>query len=305
MRLFNLPSDHSSLELSFEFFPPKSEKASAGMLNAAAELKQLRPGFCSVTYGACGSNQSGTLDSALEIAKAADTAPAAHLTCVGASRNEIDAVALKFQRAGIKRIVALRGDPQGDGSRYEAHPDGYQNAADLVAGLRRLGDFEISVAAYPEKHPESASVKSDIDNLKAKFDAGANRAITQFFFDAEVYLTFRDRAAARGLWQNIVPGILPIRNIDQVVQFAGRCGATVPASTIAAFGKASSNADKRNVAIDQAASMCERLMRHGVRDFHFYSLNKADLCLDVCNALNLAAQADTAIAQAAVATAHS
>lgn len=304
MRMFSVPSDHSSLELTFEFFPPKSEKARVGMLDAAARLKQLIPGFCSVTYGACGSNQAGTLDSALAIADAAECAPAAHLTCVGASRQEIDAVALKFRDAGIRRIVALRGDPQGNAGYYQGHPEGYQNAADLVAGLSRLGDFDISVAAYPEKHPESLSVEADIDNLKAKLDAGANRAITQFYFDPEAYLSFRDRAAARGVWKTIVPGILPIRNIDQVVRFAERCGASVPAATVEAFGRATSAADRKNIAIDQAANMCDRLIRHGVRDFHFYTLNKADLCLDICKALNLSAQADTAIAQAAAATAH-
>lgn len=301
MRMFSLPSNHSKLELSFEFFPPQTDKARAGMLDAAAELKQLSPGFCSVTYGALGSNQSGTLDSALQIAMAADCAPAAHLTCVGASRDVVDGIAAGFRDAGIRRIVALRGDPQGDASRYEAHPQGYQNAADLVAGLRRLGDFDISVAAYPERHPESLSVEADIDNLKAKFDAGADRAITQFFFDAEAYLTFRDRAAARGVWKTIVPGILPIRNIAQVMKFAGQCGALVPRSAIDAFEKTQSADDRRRVAVDLAAQLCERLLRHGVGEFHFYSLNKADLCLDVCRALNLSAQSDASIAQASVA----
>lgn len=304
MRVSNLPTDHSSLELSFEFFPPKSEKARKGMLDTAAALKPLSPGFCSVTYGAGGSNQTGTLQSALDIARASGSASAAHLTCVGASRDEVDAVAGTFLASGVRRIVALRGDPQGNAGRYEAHPAGYQNAADLVAGLLRVADFDISVAAYPEKHPESPTVAADLDNLKAKLDAGANRAITQFFFDPEAYLSFRDKAAARGIWKTIVPGILPIRNIEQVVQFAARCGAKVPDGTITAFQRATSMADRRAIAIDQATAMCERLMRHGVRDFHFYTLNKADLCLDVCRALNLSAQSDAAITQAAVAAAH-
>lgn len=304
MRMFSIPSDHSNLDLSFEFFPPKSDMARRGMLEAAAAMKSLAPGFCSVTYGAGGSDQLGTLDSALAIAEAADCEPAAHLTCVGASRQAVDAVAVKFRDAGIQRIVALRGDPQGNAGRYESHPDGYRNAADLVSGLKRIDDFDISVAAYPEKHPESATVDADLDNLKAKFDVGATRAITQFFFDPETYLTFRDRAVARGIWASIVPGILPIRNIEQVLKFAASCGASIPESTIAAFERATTMADRRSVAIDQAVAMCERLMRHGVREFHFYSLNKADLCLEICQALNVSAQADSVIAQAAAATAR-
>ncbi|WP_417517043.1 methylenetetrahydrofolate reductase [Minwuia sp.] len=291
-----VPSGDSTLELSAEFFPPKSEKGRVSTVAAAADMKPLGLSFCSVTYGAGGTNQTGTQDTALAVAHAAGSEPAGHLTAVGASRSDVDAVADGFWRSGIRRIVALRGDPQGNASRYEAHPDGYQNAADLVAGLRRLHDFDISVAAYPEKHPESATVDADIDNLKAKFAAGADRGITQFFFDPEAFLRFRDRAAARGVWQPIVPGILPIRNIEQVVGFAERCGAAVPGHVVAAFDACTSAADRKQVAIDLAHRMCERLLRHGVREFHFYTLNKADLTEAVCARLMNSADTDKSAA---------
>lgn len=298
MRIIGSPRGYSPLDLSFEFFPPKSPKAGASMVEAASAFKEFAPSFCSVTYGAGGSNQTGTLDAALQVAAAAGSAPAAHLTAVGASRAEVNNVADGFWRKGVHRIVALRGDPQGNAGRYEAHPEGYLNAAEMVAGLMEMRDFDISVAAYPEKHPDSPSVDADIDNLKRKLDAGAARAITQFFFDPEVFLRFRDRLAGRNIWKPLVPGILPIRNIEQVQRFAASCGAAVPDAVVAAFERANSDQERRSIAIDQAASLCERLLRHGVRDFHFYSLNKADLCLDVCRALSLAADAETATARA-------
>lgn len=299
MRIIGAPRGHAPLEISFEFFPPKSPKASAAMVDAASAFREFKPSFCSVTYGAGGSNQTGTLDAALQVAAAAGSAPAAHLTAVGASRTAVNQVADDYWGKGVRHIVALRGDPQGNAGRYEAHPQGYLNAAELVAGLKEMHDFDISVAAYPEKHPESPSISSDIDNLKRKLDAGAARAITQFFFDPEAYLRFRDRLAARNIWKPVVPGILPIRNIEQVQRFAADCGAVVPKQVVAAFERAADDEDRRRIAVDQAISLCERLLRHGVRDFHFYSLNKADLCLDVCRALNLAAEAESTVAQAA------
>lgn len=299
MRLDLVPTHHASLELSFEFFPPKGPKGAAAIAATAHALKALSPGFCSVTYGAGGTTQTGTLETASAIAAEALCPPAAHLTAVGASRADVNRVADGFWQAGVHRIVALRGDAQDADGRYRAHPQGYVNAADLVRGLKRRHDFDISVAAYPEKHPESHSVDADIDNLKAKFDAGADRALTQFFFDPEAFLRFRDRAAARGVWHPIVPGILPIRDIAQVQVFAARCGAVVPAWVVEAFDGTTDQADRHRVAIDLAASLCERLLRHGVRDFHFYTLNKADLTVPVCERLIGGAESDSLIAAAA------
>ncbi|WP_416899718.1 MAG: methylenetetrahydrofolate reductase [Minwuia sp.] len=299
MQIDIIPSDTAGLELSAEFFPPKTEKAARSARAASEALRRFGLTFCSVTYGAGGSNQTGTLDTAIDLAEGAGSEPAAHLTAVGAARETVDAVAQGFWQAGIRRIVALRGDPQGNGGRYQAHPQGYANAAALTEGLRRLHEFDISVAAYPEKHPESPSVDADIDNLKAKFDAGADRAITQFFFDPEIYLRFRDRLAARGVWRSVVPGILPIRNLEQVQKFAAACEATIPETVLARFERCTSDADRRNVAIDQAHALCERLMRHGVRDFHFYTLNKADMTAAILDRLIGSADADRAMTAAA------
>ena len=217
------------IEVSFEFFPPKTEKMEEALWSAIRRLEPMQPQFVSVTYGAGGSTRERTHNTVARIVRETMLVPAAHLTCVEATRSEVDAVARAYWQAGVRHVVALRGDPPaGPGSRYEPHPDGYQNAADLVAGLKRLARFEISVAAYPEKHPDSATIEADIDNLKAKVDAGADRAITQFFFDNDEYLRFLDRVRARGIDVPVVPGIVPIHNFSQVASFAQRTGARVP-----------------------------------------------------------------------------
>ncbi|RMG57797.1 MAG: methylenetetrahydrofolate reductase [NAD(P)H], partial [Gammaproteobacteria bacterium] len=217
-----------NVEVSFEFFPPKTAEAEASLWRAIKRLEPLRPRYVSVTYGAGGSTRERTHATVVRLRRETALEPAAHLTCVDASRQEIDAIARRYWEEGIRHIVALRGDPPDGQSRYVPHPQGYAYAADLVAGLKRIADFEISVAAYPEKHPEASSLQADLDNLKRKVDAGASRAISQFFFDIGTFLRFRDRARAAGIDIPIVPGILPVTNFARVVEFAGRCGASVP-----------------------------------------------------------------------------
>ncbi|MDP6344237.1 MAG: methylenetetrahydrofolate reductase, partial [Alphaproteobacteria bacterium] len=213
---------------------------------------------------------------------------AAHLTCVGAERAEVDAIARRYWQAGIRHIVALRGDPPEGEDSYRPHPGGYENATDLVAGLRRVAEFDISVAAYPEIHPDSPSSQADLDNLKRKIDAGANRAITQFFFDADTYLRFLERARTVGIWVPIVPGILPVTNFDQVSRFAKACGASVPAWLAHLFeGLGDDPETRRLVAASVASEQCRRLQAAGVSDFHFYTLNRADLTYAICHMLGL------------------
>lgn len=275
--------------LSFEFFPPKTPEMEAQLWRAVKRLEPLGPRFVSVTYGAGGTTRERTHATVARIRRETRLAPAAHLTCVGASRAEIDAVARAYWLAGIRHIVALRGDPPAGGT-YDPHPHGYHRALELVAGLRRIADFEVSVAAYPEMHPEAESAAADLDALKRKIDAGATRAITQFFFEPSTFLRFRDRACAAGIAVPIVPGILPIGNFAQVKRFAALCGASIPAKLAARFEALSEDpASRACAAIETAAALCRDLRAAGIAAFHFYTLNRADLVAAILAEIGLAA----------------
>jgi methylenetetrahydrofolate reductase (NADPH) len=274
--------------ISLEFFPPKTLTTEEQAWKALALLAPLRPSFVSVTYGAGGSTRDRTHRLVAAIQDETGIPAAAHLTCVAASRGEIDAMAQGYWDAGIRHVVALRGDPPAGSGGYVPRSDGYATAADLVAGLRRIADFEISVAAFPEVHPEAVSAAADLDNLKRKIDAGASRAITQFFFDPDVYLRFRDRARAAGVAVPIVPGILPVANFAQTTKFAAACGAAIPPGMAARFDGLDDDADtRRRVGVAIAAEQCRRLQDGGVRDFHFYTLNRADLTVAICHMIGV------------------
>jgi len=278
--------------VSFEFFPPKTEKMEAALWGAIQTLAPLRPRFVSVTYGAGGSTRERTHHTVARIVQETAIPAAAHLTCVDASKAEIDEVARAYWSAGVRHIVALRGDPPTEGAQFAPHPQGYRNAAELVAGLKAVAPFEISVAAYPECHPEAASAESDLDNLRAKFEAGATRAITQFFFTPEAYFRFCDKVRAKGIAGEIVPGILPVSNVAQTRKFAGLCGAAIPAWMDRLFeGLDDHPAARQLVAATIAAEMCRRLYAGGVRQFHFYTLNRAELSFAICHLLGLRADA--------------
>ena len=289
--------DAAPPRISFEFFPPKTPEMDERLWDVIKRVEPLGPRFVSVTYGAGGSTRERTHATVRRIRNETALEPAAHLTCVAATREEIDAVAVQYWEAGIRHIVALRGDPPnnplGDiasGERYAPHPGGYAFAADLVAGLKRVADFEISVAAYPETHPEAQSHDHDLDNLKRKLDAGANRAITQFFFDVELFLAFRDRAAAAGITVPIVPGILPVTNFAQLRRMSATCGASIPPWMAAHFDGLDDDPDTRRlVATSLAAEQCRRLQANGVNEFHFYTLNRADLIVAICHFLGVRA----------------
>jgi methylenetetrahydrofolate reductase (NADPH) len=289
--------DRGPPRVSFEFFPPKTAEMEERLWQVIKRVEPLAPRFVSVTYGAGGSTRERTHATVRRIRAETALQPAAHLTCVAASRDEIDSVARGYWDAGIRHVVALRGDPPGGAPRYEPCPGGYAYAADLVAGLRRVADFEISVAAYPETHPEAGSAQSDLDNLKAKVEAGANRAITQYFFDVELYLRFRDRAAAAGIGVPIVPGILPVTNYAQVKKFSAACGASIPDWMEAHFAGLDDDPDTRRlVAASIAAEQCRRLHANGVHEFHFYTLNRADLIVAICHLLGVRAKKPAAAA---------
>lgn len=276
--------------VSFEFFPPKTEKMEAVLWDTFRTLEPLCPNFVSVTYGAGGTTRERTHNTVARIAADSMVPAAAHLTCVDATRDEIDAVARAYWDAGVRHIVALRGDMP-NGAPYQPHPDGYENALDLVAGLRKIAPFDISVAAYPEKHPDSIDMQSDIDNLKRKIDAGASRAITQFFFAPETFLRFRDAAAAAGITAPILPGILPVSNVSQTRRMAEMCGTDIPAWMIQLFdGLDDLPGSRQLVAATIAAEMCRKLYAGGVRDFHFYTLNRAELSYAICHLLGLRPQ---------------
>jgi methylenetetrahydrofolate reductase (NADPH) len=277
------------IAVSFEFFPPKTEEMEATLWNSIARLAPLCPRFVSVTYGAGGSTRERTHATIVRLLAETRLVPAAHLTCVGASRHEIDEVARAYWAAGVRHVVALRGDPPaGAGARYEPHPGGYAHASDLVAGLKRIGDFEISVAAFPEKHPESPSVEFDLDVLAAKVDAGATRAITQFFFENDAYFRFLDRVRARGINIPVVPGLMPVLNFDQARSFAEKCEATVPDWLARRFeGLDRDPATRRLIAAAVAAEQVLELLDRGVSEFHFYTLNRADLVYAICHLLGL------------------
>ncbi len=276
--------------VSFEFFPPKTPEMEERLWQAVRRLEPLSPRFVSVTYGAGGSTRERTHATLRRIRAETALEPAAHLTCVAASRSEIEAVAESYWQAGIRHIVALRGDPPEGWARYRPTPGGYAYAADLVAGLKRLAPFEISVAAYPETHPEALSAEEDLDNLRRKIDAGARRAITQYFFETDLYLRFRDRAAAKGIAVPIVPGILPVTNFAEVRKFSALCGASIPHWMAQHFeGLDRDPETRRLVAASIAAEQCRRLHAHGVHEFHFYTLNRADLILAICHLLGVRA----------------
>ena len=276
------------IDVSFEFFPPKTEKMEETLWESVKTLEPLGPRFVSVTYGAGGSTRARTHATVERIVRETSLTPAAHLTCVEASRDEIDEVARDYWNAGVRHIVALRGDPPEQGKAFAPHPDGYQNAVELVAGLKKVAPFEISVAAYPECHPDSPNKAADLDNLWRKFDAGADRAITQFFFSPDCFLRFRDTAAAMGIEAEIVPGILPVSNVAQTRKFAAMCGAQIPAWLDRLFeGLDNLPAARQLVAATVAAEMCAQLYAGGVRHFHFYTLNRAELSYAICHLLGL------------------
>ncbi len=276
--------------VSFEFFPPADAAMEETLWHSVQRLAPLAPRFVSVTYGADGSTRDRTHQLVRRIKQETALTGAPHLTCVGASRGEVLDIARRYWDEGIRHIVALRGDPPQGATRYEPHPDGYAYGADLVAGLRGLADFDISVAAYPEGHPEAPSVDADLENLRRKVAAGATRAITQFFFDTDDYLRYRDRCVASGIDVSIVPGILPIGRFQQVQRFAARCGAKVPASLAERFAGLDDDPDTRRlIAANFAIEQVSRLRRHGVEEFHFYTLNRAELTYAICHALGLRA----------------
>ena len=280
------------IAVSFEFFPPKTEKMAATMWESIQTLEPLKPRFVSVTYGAGGSTRERTHATVSRILEETDLTPAAHLTCVAASRGEIDDIARQYWDSGVRHIVALRGDAPEPGAKFAPHPEGYANAAELVAGLKAIADFDISVAAYPEVHPDSSCRAADLDNLKRKIGAGADRAITQFFFSAESFFRFRDEAAAAGIDVEIVPGILPVSNVATTRRFAGQCGAAIPDWLDELFeGLDELPSARQLIAATVAAELCAQLYLGGVRCFHFYTLNRAELSYAICHLLGMRANA--------------
>ncbi len=276
--------------ISFEFFPPKTEEMEKNLWETIKRLAPLEPSFVSVTYGAGGSTRERTHATISRILKETDLLPAAHLTCVGASRGDIDEIVGRYHDVGVRHIVALRGDPAGGlGTAYAAHPDGYTSSADLVAGIKRQhADVEISVSAYPEKHPESRDIDADIDVLKAKVDAGATRAITQVFFDNDLYFRYLDRVRARGIDIPIVPGIMPMHNFKQARNFVTRAGTTVPDWLAQKFEGLDDDPETRKlVAATVAAGQVQKLAKHGVDTFHFYTMNRADLVFAISHLLGI------------------
>ena len=286
-----LPGD---ISVSFEFFPPKTEKMEATLWEAIETLAPLDPRFVSVTYGAGGSTRERTHNTVARIARDTALVPAAHLTCVAASKAEIEEVAGQYWDAGVRHIVALRGDPlPADGGRFVPHPEGYAGAADLVAGLKRLHDFEVSVAAYPEIHPEALSAEADLDNLKRKLDAGASQAITQFFFSTDAYFRFLDRALAAGIAAPIMPGIMPVTSFEAIRRMSGNT--EIPGWLEQAFeGLDERPGPRALVAATVAVDLCQRLYQGGVRHFHFYTLNRAEQAYAICQLLGVRPQEKSA-----------
>ena len=276
-------------KVSFEFSPPATAEAEQRLWQAIQRLVPLRPRFVSVTYGAGGSTRDRTHATVLRIRRETDLEPAAHLTCVGAPCAHTDEIVRDYWAAGIRHLVALRGDPPGGpGAEYVPHPEGYAWVPDLLDGIRRIGDFEISVGCYPETHPAASSPAADLDHLKRKIDAGATRAITQFFFDADTYFRFLDRVRAAGIMVPIVPGIMPVFNFASVARFAGKCGTTVPAWLTRTFDGLDADPETRRlVAATVAVELCQRLQANGVNEFHFYTSNRADLTVAVCHMLGV------------------
>ena len=282
---------NKSIDVSFEFFPPTTEAMEKTLWESIEHLGVLQPRFVSVTYGADGSTRERTHAAVARIRKETELTAAPHLTCVGASKDQIDDIAREYWDMGVRHLVALRGDPPRDAGCYVPFPDGYAYASDLVAGLKKIADFDISVAAYPEVHPEASSAESDLDNLKRKLDAGASRAITQFFFDVGKYLRFRDQCASAGIESQVIPGILPITRFPQLQRFAEQCGASVPDWLRERFDGLEDDAETRkliaaSVAIEQVAL----LKREGVKEFHFYTLNRHELAFAICHAIGVRPQ---------------
>jgi methylenetetrahydrofolate reductase (NADH) len=277
------------IRVSFEFFPPKTAEMEKTLWEAIARLAPLRPNFVSVTYGAGGSTRERTHATVKRIIAETMLTPAAHLTCVAATRPEVDAVIEAYAQAGVRHIVALRGDPIGGvGQRFAPHPGGYRNAADLVGGIKRIADIEVSVSAYPEKHPDSADVAADIDMLKAKVDAGASRAITQFFFENSLYFRYLEHVRKSGIGIPVVPGILPVQNFTQTKNFAARTGASVPDWLAHRFdGLDNDPTTRKLIAAAVAAEQVLDLVDQGVTDFHFYTMNRAELVYAICHLLGL------------------
>jgi methylenetetrahydrofolate reductase (NADPH) len=286
----NERGDERRINVSFEFFPPKDEAMEQILWESIERLAPLAPNFVSVTYGAGGTTRERTHATVKRILTETTLTPAAHLTCVAATKGEIDEIVRKYHDIGVRHIVALRGDPMsGAGSRYAPHPGGYETSADLVAGIKRISpDIEVSVSAYPEKHPDSPTVDADIDVLKAKVDAGAGRAITQFFFENDLYFRYLDRVRARGIDIPIVPGILPVQNFTAATNFAARAGASVPAWLAERFhGLDQDQATRKLIAAAVAAEQVIDLVDRGVTNFHFYTMNRADLVYAICHLLGL------------------
>jgi methylenetetrahydrofolate reductase (NADPH) len=281
--------------VSFEFFPPADAQMEATLWNSVQRLAPLAPRFVSVTYGADGSTRERTHNIITRIQNETPLTGAPHLTCVGAPRGEILDIARQYWDQGIRHIVALRGDTPKGVACYEPHPEGFAYAADLVAGLKSVADFDISVAAYPEKHPEAQSADLDLDNLKRKIDAGASRAISQFFYDTDLFLRFRDRCEQAGIRTSIVPGILPITRFPQVTRFAARCGASIPQWLEERFVGLEDDPDTRRlIAASVAIEQVQKLARHGIREFHFYTLNRAELTYAICHALGVRPKTEVA-----------
>lgn len=294
------PNQNPPVTVSFEFFPPNDEAMEKTLWASIQRLAPLAPRFVSVTYGADGSTRERTHNVVMRILRETALTPAPHLTCVGAPRGEILDIARVYQDAGVRHIVALRGDTPAGQASYVPRADGFAYAADLVHGLKSAGDFDISVAAYPEVHPEAPSAEFDLDVLRAKLDAGASRAITQFFFDTDKYLRFRDRCVAAGITAPIVPGILPITRFPQMLRFAQRCGASVPDWLAHRFDGLDDDPEtRRMIAASVAIDQVHRLQAHGVNEFHFYTLNRAELTVAICHALGVRAPAARAVAAGA------
>ncbi|GAA0869407.1 methylenetetrahydrofolate reductase [NAD(P)H] [Brevundimonas basaltis] len=283
--------DSSRPRVSFEFFPPKSDEAEANLWKAVTRLAPLEPAFVSVTYGAGGSTRERTHRTVQRMLTETTLKPAAHLTCVEASRDEVDEVIRDYKAIGVNHIVALRGDPPGGagiGGAYTPRADGYANATELARAISRVGGFEITVGVYPEQHPESPSMVHDIEVLKAKVDAGATRAVSQFFFDIDAFLRFRDRVRAAGVTIPLIPGIMPVSNFAGLTRMCGACGASIPEWLKAHFDGLDDDPETRKLlAASVAAETCARLQEEGFADFHFYTLNRADLVYAICRVLGV------------------
>jgi methylenetetrahydrofolate reductase (NADPH) len=287
-KLEEVVSNHREINVSFEFFPPKTDEMEVKLWDAISNLKNLKPSFVSVTYGAGGSTRERTHHTIKRIVEETDLKPASHLTCVAASKEQVDEILRNYWEMGVRHIVALRGDMPASSPNYQLHPEGYKYANELVAGIKKIADFEISVAGYPEMHPEAKSLDEDIDNLKRKVDAGASRIITQFFFDTDVYFSFVEKCQKRGINVPIVPGILPVSNVKQTKHFAKMCGAKIPKWMDEIFTGLDEKQDARQlIAGVVAVELCRILHDAGVNDFHFYTLNRSEMTSAICHILGV------------------